>query len=345
MGGSTSKPDDDSNTNPLSMEIVLDKGVKQQIDKLSEYVSIFNSNDVKPLLQVIKDYKMNLETSTGRSYDLNNIDKFVTKFHKELLDKITKDYPTLSDQEKQIKVSEKLKDKGLSQYLSSIYDDKIVDWKEDILKNPIVKKDAQMSSSIQNLFSDITGLKSKYRYFEYRYIQLNLFLMVFIQHTYFTMDKFINTVLAYTVNRDKDREDSVRELINLLLRIMKEAELNIDQKDFETIDQLMSVVEKQVKDKQLKLGDAVEQARVGALDEMLQIVMANHDVFSQQTVDDFGDSQHTIRNSNRQKTPFEKEGFDEEFRQDDIDNSRGSFRQYGGFVKDHSTFPQAFYEL
>jgi len=341
MGGTTSKPDNDSDENPLNMEIVLDKGVKQQIDKLSEYVSIFNSNDVKPLLQIIKDYKINLETSTGRNYDLSNIDKFIGKFHKELLDKITKDYPTLNDQEKQDKVAEKLRDSGLSNYLSTIYDDKIVGWKDELLKNPIVKKDQQMSTSIQSLFTDITGLKSKYRYFEYRYIQLNLFLIVFIQHTYFTMDNFINTVLSYTVARDRDREESVRELINLLLRIMKEAELNIDQKDFETIDQLMSVIEKQIQDKQVKLGEAVEQARVGALDEMLKIVMANHDVFSQQTVDDFGDSQHTIRNTNANVN--QNINVNQNSRRKEAEKSQ--FGQYGGFVKGHSTFPQAFYDL
>ena len=40
MGGSSSKLEYDPNTN---MEIVLDKGVKEQIDKLSEYVGYFNN--------------------------------------------------------------------------------------------------------------------------------------------------------------------------------------------------------------------------------------------------------------------------------------------------------------
>jgi hypothetical protein len=332
MGGQSSKSEE--NANVLSMEIVLDKGVKQQIDKLSEYVSLFNSNDVKPLLQVVKDYKINLETSTGKTFDLNNIDTFVSKFHKELLDKISKDYPNLNESEKEAKVSEKLKDKGLSEYLRTIYDGKLGDLREQILKNPLVTKDKQMASSIQNIFTDITGLKSKYKYFEYRYIQLNLFLIVFIQHTYSTMENFINSVLSYTVTRDEMRQDSLRELINLLLRIMREAELNIDQKDFETIDQLMSVIEKQIKDKQVTLESAVEQARVGALDEMLKLVMANHDIFSQQTADDFGEKQHTSRSIPK----VDPNLFPEE-------QTKSQFGQYGGFVKGHSTFPQSFYDL
>jgi hypothetical protein len=371
MGSQTNKPEEQKND--ISMEIVLDKGVKQQIDKLSEYISLFNSNDVKPLLQVVKDYKINLETSTGKTFDLNNIDTVLSKFHKELLNKISRDYPELNEQEKASKVSETLKDKGLSEYLRTIYDDKLGVLKEQILKNPVVSKDTQVASSIQNIFTDITGLKSKYKYFEYRYIQLNLFLIVFIEHTYSTMENFINTVLSYTVTRDKMRQDSLKELINLLLRIMREAELDIDQKDFETIDQLMSVIKKQIKNKQVKLGEAVEKAKVGALDEMMKLITANHNIYDddsgsiskdagqkavgQKAVGQKAATQNVSPNASL-KNAVQTVSPDEIFLEDASQklaaknsqklaakNSQKSDGQFGGFVRDHSRFPQAFYDL
>ncbi len=360
MGASTSTPvtnDNIANVNSdkLSMEIVLDKGVKSQIDKLSEYVSMFNSNDVKPLLQVIDDYKINLETSTGKKYELNNVKTFVGKFHQELLDKIAKDFPTMTEQEKQLKLSEKLKDKTLPDYLKNIYDNKLGELRGEVMKSPIVAKDAKMTQSIDRIFTDITGLKAKYKYFEYKYIQLNLFLIVFIQHTYTTMDNFINTVLAYTVSRDTSRSDALRELINLLLEIMKQAELNIDQKDFDSIEQLMSVVEGSIKEKQVALGQAVEKARVEALDEMLKLVMAHHDMFSDKAAQDFASPNNDnefFQNFTVRQTPVgskQPQNVRSRPSQETVlppDNNaepRGS--QFGGFVRDHSQFPQAFYKL
>lgn len=374
MGGQTSKNNNEikstnANATAMSLEIVLDKGVKQQIDKLSQYVSLYNSNDVKPLLQVVKDYKMNLETSTGKTYKLDNVEMFVGKFHQELLDKISKDFPNLSEQEKQLKLTEKLKDRGLTEYLHNIYDGKLGNLRDEILKNPLVVQDAKMASSIGNIFTDITGLKSKYKYFEYRYIQLNLFLIIFIQHTYNTMDKFINNILAYTITRDRVRQDSLRDLINLLLQLMQKAELNIDQKDFETIDQLMSVLEKQIADKQVDLNKAVENARIGAVDEMLKLVMANHDLFSDQTASQFSSqnplSQNPLsknplsdspnisdisdKNLSILNNPYKKEGplsnnsFIKKLPQTKF--GIGGKKQNGGFIRGHSYLPQTFYDL
>ena len=357
MGASTSTPVTTDNADKLSMEIVLDKGVKQQIDKLSEYVSMFNSNDVKPLLKVIDDYKINLETSTGKKYELNNVKTFVGKFHQELLDKITTDFPTMNEQEKQLKLSEKLKDKTLPDYLKNIYDNKLSELRGEVMKSPIVSNDAKMTQSIDRIFTDITGLKSKYKYFEYKYIQLNLFLIVFIQHTYTTMDNFINTVLAYTVTRDTARTDSLRELINLLLEIMKQAELNIDQKDFESIEQLMSVVEGSIKEKQVALGQAVEKARVEALDEMLKLVMTHHDLFSEKVAKDFAapaTDDEFYQNFTQRQTPVgSRLGQNSRSRSENVAtivpppiNQQGQEgSQFGGFVRDHSRFPQAFYKL
>lgn len=378
MGASSSKADnansENANANRMSMEIVLDKGVKQQIDRLSEYVSFFNKNDVDSLLSVVDTYANNLKTSTGQTYQLSNIKRFVGKFHEELLEKITKDSPNMTAEEKKVQLGEKLKDSKLPDILKTTYDERLSKLKTEILGSPLVVKDRQMGQSIERIFTDITGIKSKYKYFEYRYIQLNLFLIVFIQHVFSTMDKFINSVLAYTVTRDRTRQDSMRQLIDLLLEIMRQAELNIDQKDFEAIDKLMSVVETEIKQKQKNLGEAVDKARVEALDEMLKLVVANHDMFADQatqgmsnpeSTDDFVNSFSMRLNKAPSSLSVSagpamnqvgEQGFglatnsrpgksSEPFNTKSNRTPGDGLVAYGGFVRDHSRFPQAFYEL
>jgi hypothetical protein len=380
MGASSSKADnanaENANSNRMSMEIVLDKGVKQQIDRLSEYVSFFNKNDVDSLLSVVDTYASDLKTSTGQTYQLSNIKRFVAKFHEELLEKITKDSPNLTAEEKKAQLGEKLKDSKLPDILKTTYDERLSKLKTEILGSPLVVKDRQMGQSIDRIFTDITGIKSKYKYFEYRYIQLNLFLIVFIQHVFSTMDKFINSVLAYTVTRDRTRQDSLRQLIDLLLEIMRQAELNIDQKDFEAIDKLMSVVETEIKQKQKNLGEAVDKARVEALDEMLKLVVANHDMFADQaaqgmtnpeSTDDFVNSFSMRLNKAPSNlsvaSPTVNQVGEQGFGLASTNSRPGRTNDpfapntrmgkppgeglvaYGGFVRDHSRFPQAFFEL
>jgi uncharacterized protein (UPF0305 family) len=342
MGLSSSKTKE--SVDPIEMEVVLDKGVKEQITKLGDYVSLFNSNDVTPLLQIVKDYKIDLKNASGNTYDLKNIENIVSKFHGNLLEQISKEFPTLSKEEQDKKLSNVLKNKGLSKYLTTNQDNEIVSWKDKILQNSLVKKDTEMSNSVNSIFDGLTGLKSKYKYFEYRYIQLNLFLIIFIQHTYTIMDNFINTVLAYTITRDRAREESVKELIDLLLKIMKSAELNINQKDFEAIDQLMSVIQNQIKDKEVKLDKAINEARTGALDEMLKVIVNNSEMFKTETFDNISASSSTSTSSRATSISGGFVRGSSIFPEVNTSSSIPTTIK-GGFVRGSSVFPQAFYDL
>ena len=223
------------------MEIILDEGVKKQIDKLSTYVGYFNKSDVNSLIRAVEEFGSDLELSTGEKYNFQNVKNFVKTFHNDILTKISTDSPALSDNDKKTALKEKLSDSKLPDYLKSVYDDKLFKLKEDVMKSPFLANESKVKSDIGDIFQNVSVLKSKYKYFEYKYIQLNLFMVIFIQHVFNTMNKFINTVIEHTVNEDKKKGETVSNLVNLLVKIMNQAELNIDKEDFALIDKMMSM--------------------------------------------------------------------------------------------------------
>ena len=370
MGGSSSKLEYDPNTN---MEIVLDKGVKEQIDKLSEYVGYFNKSDVSSLLDVIDVYGNKLETSTGESYDLKNVKQFVKSFHGDILKKISSEHPSSSSEERELKFKERIKDTKLPEYLKTIYDEKLENLKKEISESTFLQKDPASKSNIVGIFNNIAILKSKYKYFEYKYIQLNLFMVIFIQHVFKTLDRFINTVLSYIVAEDKKRSDTLSKLINLLINIMNQADLTINQNDFNAIDKLMSVVEKEVKEKQTSLTDAISKAKVEAMDDMIKIInsaSSYRDTPSTSTsftekrsrrVDDDDNYSDDIMESLNDLNMKSRSLSRSQISPKDYDNkpidlnaeARAQPRRIapqpdefiGGFIRGNARLPQAFYEL
>lgn len=346
----------DKNENIDKITLEIDEEVKDQIDKISEYVKIFNTNDAHALLEIVKDYKLNLETLTNRQYDLGNIDKFVTSFHQELLNKISSDNPRYSNSEKRNMLKQQLKENTkLPEYLKNMYDESLEKKKTEIMSFPLIAKDNETKKNVDALFTNITSLKSKYKYFEYRYIQLNLFLIIYTQHTFTTMDNFVNNILFYIKQKNDAQRDAIKKLIALLLQIMNQAELTIDQKNFEVIDDLMSVMEKQLLEKEDYLSSKLESTTEKAKGELLDVLDRGGVAFANSSAlpheeGEITDPYFNVTEEDIEKfkkTPYNARTMNE------IKSASAIPPQYnggkkkehkGGFLKAHSVLPEPFYD-
>jgi len=287
MGGSQSTEKTNATVEDrLAWEIILDKDVKKEVETLSKYVSAFNNDNAQDLLEIIKNYKSALNSSSY-NYDLKPIEAFVQNFHGELLKSIEQDKPGMDEASKSTELRTRLKDRKLPAYLKSVYDKNLQGFFDDVMKSELLENNPGVKGSVQDIFTNITTMKSKYKFFEYKYIQLNLFVLIFIQHTFETMDHFVSSIIAYTMTRDKVRQDSLKELVELLVRIMNQAELTIRDEDFAVINNMMSMVETQIKDKKTNLDQAVTLAKEGAMKELLQFVITNANIFSEKELKSF----------------------------------------------------------
>jgi hypothetical protein len=362
MGGSESKPR--TSDNKGNKEVFLHTDVQDQIQKLNKYVDNFNKSDVNALLDIVNQYSMRFKKPDGERYDLRNVEYFISEFYKDLKIAITNENPSLESEQIDVKIKEKLQNNELPLYLKTIYDKNFQDLKDEI--NSSIQ-DSKSQKDIESIFSNISTLKSKYRYFEYKYIELNIFMIIFIQHTFQIMDKFVSTVISHVNDQDKQSSNSIKKLVSLLLEVMKRADLQINKTDFDTLDSLMSVMKKELQEKKQILNEGIEKAKTEVNANMVtllnnasapdnqplkrSVTTNNIDQISafpsqQQVKVNLGDWQQTENitgsTQNIRVQPISTP----------IPDSRPTVSArypgtnlLGGFVRGHSRFPQAFYDL
>lgn len=234
--------------------IVIDQTVRDQISELGSLIKKYNENDTKALLQTVKDFK--------GAPNMSNIESHVEKFHNELLNAISVMNPGMGTEEKDRRLQGVLTTRAeLPAHLKGAYDIKFKEFKNKLMNDSAIAKDKNVQKDLGLVFDNIIDLKTKYKFFEYRYIQMNLFMIAFTQHAFSTVDQFVNVVIEYT----RQRDTASGELIKMLLKIMKEAEMTIQDNDFAAIDKLMKDMETEIADKKLKMDTAAEKAKQNIL--------------------------------------------------------------------------------
>lgn len=370
MGGSVSKPNLSSNPKQ-NLEIILDENVKEQLDKLNEYVDHFNKSDVKELMKVIDQYKSSFRQTDGNVFDLNNINTFIDNFYNTLSKRLQLENPGVDIDSK---LKDKLNSADLPDYLKTIYDDNFQKLKQEINDSPIIQFDEVSKKNIDNIFNNITTLKSKYRYFEYKYIQLNIFMLIFIEHTFKTMDDFVDSIVSYVIEHDSKRSDTIRSIVSKLLNIINEADLKINKEDFTTLNNLMLLVKKDLEQKQTKLLEAGQKLGIQAKQNLASVIKQEADRFSSSqqvshilnNPSDKPTSTVNFNNGNwesrtdavlqkmQMQLAQQAQQAQQQTQQSDVGLRRAANfgapnplgqGQRGGFVRGNSRFPQAFYEL
>lgn len=357
MGTTSSKPNDPAITNPItnpvtnpeySVEADLSKNVAARINQLSDIIKVYNSNDSDELIKLVDKYHDNLRQNGHPGLDLVNIKKNIKEFHEFIL----KSLDSVPPEQREAKKKELLQRNGLYNVLTEALKKKVDIDKAKLLENTVIQKDPQIKAGIDKIFNNISDIRAKYKYFEHEYINMNLFLVVFIQHANSTMTKFIEDVIRISAERDTHRKEMMQSLIDLLVNIMTKSELDIKPGEFDMINKLMSGIEKQTKFVSERLEKNFTEAQLKAHSELLNppgttsnaSFFRNSDrtrsVFenAERTRPLLGTSGQTRASFGTSEKPMSPFGNAEQMRSPFV-------AMRGGFVRDGSIFPQSFYDL
>jgi hypothetical protein len=255
------------------------------------------------------------------------IQSSLLKFHDVVLSQIDSElsarnqdsYTTLnsegkSDRQKAeyIEMMKRAPQEGIFRVLGEGIGKELDEKKKSILESPGIGDNEKMKKGVEDIMKNVTSMKVKHKYFEYKYIELNIFIILFVQHVYATMHGFVGNVIAFNTLRDANREKIVENIMNAMTDILKDADptTNVNIKD---LTELMGKVKESVKSR--------DEDMKKKLEGMVEVSTKNLSQFlSVLTPELLAD----IR-----AAPVVPQG--------------GG--QKGGFVRDHSRFPQAFYDL
>lgn len=258
----------------------LNQILVSKLDVVKQIIKAYNDNDNKALLDLIG--------STQNQYNVpfpENMTKYIKTFHEKILNNIESYSSVLTDEQKKalnlenktpeetkaILKEEQMKRKNFYAFLSSIEtkdNEKNLAQLKDILKTEMPEEE------ISPMFKDLLSLRTKYKFFEYEYVNLNLFLILFIQHTLQSSYSIADKVVAIMKERDEKHHKMLSDLIKLLLSIMSASDFNINPAEIDKINEMMKAAEETAGQKQVGLvkqvGGAIENELVNVMNKALE---------------------------------------------------------------------------
>lgn len=330
--------------------------VVTKIRGLGEVVGHFNNNDTSSLEEFIDTY--NKQVSQKEKIELGpEIKQMMMTFHNQLLEVIDTQLVGASKEDKQQVLKAKIKDnKQLNEMLKLYYDQKLRDIELRVMNDEAVKGNKDIFSTVRTILNNVKSLKVKYKFFEYKYIQLNVFMIIFIQYVYNSMTKFIVDVIAYNQARDSIRQEMTNKIFKAMQDIMGSADINLKPEDANAINKMIFNLQEKIKKDQVEIQDLSGRLKNNSMGDLLNFVLSSDENLAShimQGVDkykqnkqfkqnmnpnlQYNQNQYNQNQNNYLKPPF--------IPNQQNQNQAINPTQFGGFMRDFSLLPQAFYEL
>jgi hypothetical protein len=233
--------------------IVIDDAVKAKIGKLDTLVNTFNNNDVKSMIVNMSSQELYKDVLTPE------LVAKVTDMHNKILARIGDDKigSNAMLRNTMYNVVNEDTDRNLAAFL----------------QDPAIGMNPKLRDEVMSLTGSIKTVGTRYKYFEYKYIQLNLFVIGFIQHVYSTMQTFMETNMEYFEAREKYRTELTTEFIQALKKLLEQNDLNISEKEMDDLNRLANAMKQDVNEKRAETKEKmmkVAEANIKSIDSYVE---------------------------------------------------------------------------
>jgi hypothetical protein len=306
---------------------IVDKSLSENLTNISDLLVQYGKNDTQAIVNKIKS----MEEFRGKIPD--SVLAKASSVHKSILDTIDS---SLSDTDKNRLLET---DSGIADHIK-MYVDKEMDAKmSSYLDNPFIKNDPIIQKSMSEVTSSIKTIRGKYKYFEYKYIQMNMFLILFTKHVHTTVSKFIDESAAFYEAREKYHLVLIHNVVKIFQDQLGDETkklTDLDTAQFSTaIKELTtSVMDSIGKQKQLS-----EKLKQESLADILTFLMQREEDFATDIIkatDDFKKGRPVAPAQQQQQQPN---------RLITTPGPTPTTTLRGGFIRDNSLLPQDFFKL
>lgn len=264
----------------LTPQFTAPEGIVEKIKGLGDVINFFNDNDTSSIENFIDTY--NKQVSAKEQIDIGpEIKGLMLGFHNQLLEVIDGQLIGATNTEKQQVLKSKLKDnRALNDMLRLYYNQKMQDVETRVLNDEIVKSNPEITETVRVIMNNVKSLKVKYKFFEYKYIQLNVFMIVFIQYVYNSMGKFIVDVIAYNQARDLIRQEMTQKIFRATQEIMGASEMQLKPQDAEAINKMIVNLQEKVQKDQKEITELSGKLKNNSLSDLLNFVLTSDETLA-----------------------------------------------------------------
>jgi hypothetical protein len=281
----------------------VDKALVDNINNLNQILTQFKENDTKAMIDKIKRDNVLLQNFKNLSPEEQEKYRYKLKLDDNLLNKLEDIHGNILNNLDysfgDVKTKGKLgDDKNLQQYIQGFVDKDLDLRMKDYLQNPFIQGDPTVARSMADVTNSIKTIRGKYKYFEYKYVQMNLFLMVFINYVNNTMRQYIDETAAFYAARQKYHLVLIQNVIKTFQSQLGDEAKKMTDIDIENftipLSQLTNEITKSITDNR----NLAEAQKSKNLADILSFVMSKEAEFANAIVDsvDKYKEQSAIRN-------------------------------------------------
>lgn len=232
--------------------------ISDHIQKVSESFKTFNMSSPDDITQYVNKINNYLSTQgQGTPITLSpDIKQALTDVHAALVKKLDVDLSSLDSKDRNAKIKEKLRAMPVDEMFANIKEHfgADIDAKKDKIYRDLNLAETPLKTNIDSIFDTVKSMKVKYKFFEYKYIELNLFTILFTQQVYETLQKFITSATMFNRVRDQTREQLIQDAFKAMNELLGQAGVDIKGSDYDGLKNTMTALQQNLakKDKELK---------------------------------------------------------------------------------------------
>jgi len=275
MGVSTSKPettDGDVVKEIENKKVFIDKALIENITGLNDILTQFSKNDTQGIVDKIKsmeEFKDKIPESVLSK---------VGDVHRTLLDTIDSSL-TESDKKKQLET-----DAAVASYIQKFVDKDLDVKMKDYLQNPFIQNDPVVAQSMNDVTNSIKTIRGKYKYFEYKYVQMNIFLILFTKHVHNIMKKFIDETSTFYAAREKYHLVLIHNVVKTFQQQLGDETKKLTDINTEDFTKSITELTKNVMESITTQKQLGEKMKNDSLAEILKYLMERETEFAQEVI-------------------------------------------------------------
>ena len=365
MGATQSAPTNVAQSMKVTAEaikqpLVLQEDMAKTLSTLSNTIDTFKANDAEKIIQDIQKYDSNSKNKNKINLD-PAVAKQVADFHAKITSSLGK--PNLE-----------MKNSGDND-IAKFFQKDLAILTQNLVANPLFTDNKVAQGELVNVLNSITSTKTKYKYFEYKYLQLNLFIIAFVQQIYDTLNKFTDEVTTFAELRDKYRDELLKNFLKQVVELLQDKnELPLIEQN---VSKLVDGLKPKLENNQEEIRKKISGLKTTSLKDLINFIITNNPELKGQVTSVAKSNASTSTNAvirsnaytngrpqessyynkgtknasvNTAGLPREKPGND----YPNYASGGGKKKKTktntktpkkGGFIRDHSTMPQGFYDL
>lgn len=250
--------------------VVIDQNMVKSLAELGGLMKQYNKNDVPQMLHDIE--------SSGIKLPKTIVDRLRIT-HQSILDNIDSVY-TYEEKGKKLEVNSAVAD-----YIQKDVDKDLDQQLKEYMDNPFIKDDPMVQRGVKDVADSIKSIRGKYKFFEYKYLQMNVFLIGFITHVGETLVRFVNETSAFYEAKEKYHLMLIR---NLVKTFQDQLEIDANDKggkiDATTIGDSLKELTQSVIDSIAKQKEFTEKSKQQSLQDILKFLMERESEFADELI-------------------------------------------------------------